>query len=135
MSDNLLPFPRPWVQTDVLGRTRLTRKVYAGGEYECAFCYCAVTGAQCDNPACMTRATYPIERAREIVAHSEMVRETEARRAREREFSAEYARERTIEKARAAAALEAQCKREGKCIHCARAGKLVRHRGNCPRLR
>ena len=137
VSAALLPFPAPWVQRDVLGRERLTRKVYESGEYECAFCYSPVTG-KCINPACMSRPGYPVARAQEIVAESEEIKANEARRTREREWSAEYKRERDIEKARADAALETKCKREGKCFRCAQASQgrtLVRHRGQCPKLR
>ncbi len=138
--------------TDVLGRTRPVVYSYEDGSWNCPFCFSAVVSGErchwdracvsghCNNPACFANAHYPAHTARERLAEAE----AKEREERERKANHAWAMKRAEEDAQARAAAREALRQKaieiGACVRCALdrsnyRGKLVKHRGACPKER
>ena len=136
---------------DCLGREREPTTIYPDGSYNCPFCSAAVTPVmaafadrKCPNPACFARGgigvpSFPVERAREILA--ELAREECERKKREdfARWQAEYAKQRRAQENARMNAITHEAWTRGACVRCAldsarfsRPAKYIRHRKGCP---
>ena len=136
---------------DCLGREREPSHIYPDGSYNCPFCSAAVTPVmvafadrKCPNPGCFARGgigvpSFPVERARELMAEQEREERGRQERADLDKWQREYAAEqRAAENARLDAIAD-EARTRGACVRCAldsarysRPAKFVRHRKGCP---
>lgn len=148
--------------TDVLGRVRPVEKVYPAGEWNCPFCWAAVSperdvclaargtymtdcdsGVHCPNPACFANPHYPVDRARAELAEAEERAREEARRKEIHEWAMKRAEEDRQARAANTDSVRAQAEAKGACAPCAlfslrfgaAVAKFTKHRGACPRAR
>ena len=149
--------------TDVLGRVRPVDKVYPAGEWNCPFCWAAVSPERdacrgraggyaadcsgethCPNPACLANPHYPVARAREELAAAEAKAEEDRQRAEIHRGVMARAEEARQARTAHQAEVRARAEERGACVSCAlhslRFGsaeaKFTRHRspGACPRV-
>lgn len=124
--------------TDILGATRPVLHTWPDGSHECPFCGYAARG-QCENPACSAcKWATPANRHHfEEKAREQATRAAEeAQRKRNHEIAMRRIEEDRQARLAAVRELSEQVRIAGGCWECSyRRGKVLRHRGECPRKR